>query len=350
MPFQLRRKQPFKIETRGLGTILFPPFLAGTLIAFEMALDNGGANSEEFVRRFCADQGRKPCHNEVDIVVQYENGLPVDINEVTTEDVLIIACEYLRVNETEMAWYASGDDIVTSEPDKWQPAHKVKRRSSESDVEYFSRLAQECINQSAASWKRISESFKSITDVGKVGKFALADLNAALSANRIKAIVNAPAIHVKNLAPIQAIPKNLAPQANDTLKNSLEELIGEVQKVSSLIAEQCEAARNQNIKTDLLIEASNESSFNAAESLRKADANLKWAKRGVFLASFLSLLSLLHSVHTAHKQGLDDTARTKETARLMSIASSSQDALTAISKSINSISDQIKSWPGKIIR
>ncbi|MBD2719321.1 hypothetical protein [Synechococcus sp. FACHB-909] len=350
MAFQLRRKQPFKIETRGLGSMLFPPFLAGTLIAFDKSLVNGEANPEEFVRYFCADQGRKPCHNEADISLQYENGSTIDITEVTTEDIPIIAAEYLRVNETEMAWYASGDDIETSEPNKWQPAQIVKRRSSESDVDYFSRLAQECTNQSAASWKRISESFKSITDIGKVGQFALADFNATLSANRIKALINSPAMHFRNVAPIQSTPKNLAPQANDTIKNSLEELIGEVQKVSSLIAEQCEAARNQNIQTDLLIEASNESSLNAAESLRKADANLKWAKRGVFFASILSLLSLLHSVQTAHEQGLGDTTRAKETARLMSIASSYQDALISISKSIDSISDQIKLWPGKSIK
>ncbi|MCP9931217.1 hypothetical protein KBY82_10510 [Cyanobium sp. AMD-g] len=350
MVFQLRRKKPFLIETSGLGSILFPPFLARTLIAFEKALVNGEHNPEEFVRRFCADQGRKPCHNEVDIDLQYENGSPLDINEASAEDILVIAGEYLRVNEAEMAWYASGDAIETSEPDKWQPAQRVKRRSSESDVEYLSRLAQECINQSAASWKRISESFKSLTDIGKIGKFALADFNATLSANRIKAIVNAPAIQFRNVAPIPDIPKNLGPQANDTIKNSLEELIGEVQKVSSLIAEQCEAVRNQSIQTDLLIEASNESSLNAAESLNKADANLKWAKRGVFLASFLSLLSLLHSVHTAHEQGLDDTTRARESARLMSIASSSQDALASIRKSIDLISNQIKLWPVKIIK
>jgi hypothetical protein len=133
---------------------------------------------------------------------------------------------------------------------------------------------------------------------------------------------------------------------DDGLAKNLEELIVEVRRVSSLIAEQCESARNQNIQTDLLIEASNKSSADAVRSLRTADDNLKWAKVGILATTVLSLLALIQSVIASGKQGVDEAARAKETAQIMKLANSSQEALSSINKSIAEINRRISSWPG----
>jgi len=257
-----------------------------------------------------------------------------------------IAGEYLRFNESEMAWYASCDQVIKLEDNKWKPAHHIERISSESDAQYFKLLAQKCVNQSSMALKRIAESFKSITGIGNIGRFALADLNATLSANRIRAIASSPATKIENLHPdlnrFQVIPA----RRDDGVAGNLEELIIEVKRVSSLIAEQCESARNQNIKTDLLIEASNRSSSDAVKSLRTSDDNLKWAKVGILSTTVLSLLALIQSVISSGNQGVYDVARAKETAQIMKLANSSQDALSSINKSIAEINKRLSSWPG----
>jgi len=345
MPFQLPSKKPISIATSSLGVLLFPPFLAGSLVAFESALGAAGTSPDDFVKHFAVNQARIPSDDD-DINMQYENGHRIDATALSSKDVMQIAGEYLRSNESEMAWYASGDQVIKLEDNKWKPAQNIERISSESDAQYFRRLAQECVNQSSMALKRIAESFKSITGIGNIGRFALADLNATLSANRIRAIASSPATKIAHLqSDLNRLPV-IPARRDDGVAGNLEELIIEVKRVSSLIAEQCESARNQNIKTDLLIEASNRSSSDAVRSLRTAEDNLKWAKVGILTTTVLSLLALIQSVISSGKQGVDDAARAKETAQVMKLANSSQDALSSINKSIAEINKRISSWPG----
>lgn len=345
MPFELPSHNPISITTSSLGVLLFPPFLAGSLVAFESALGDAGISPEDFVKQFAANQARRPSDDD-DINMQYKNGHSIDATALSTKDVRKIAGEYLRFNESEMAWYASGDQVIKLEDSKWRPAQNIARIASESDAQYFKRLAQECVNQSSTALKRIAESFKSITGIGNIGRFALADLNATLSANRIRAIASSPAIKLETLQPGPNRLPIVPARRDDGLARNLEELIIEVKRVSSLIAEQCESARNQNIKTDLLIEASNRSSADAVKSLRTADDSLKWAKVGILATTVLSLLALIQSVIASGKQDVDEAALSKETAQIMKLANSSQEALSSINKSIAEINRRMSSWPG----
>jgi hypothetical protein len=345
MPFQLPSHEPIPIKTSSLGVLLFPPFLVGSLVAFESALGDAATSPDDFVKQFSAIQARKPSDDD-DINMQYENGDRIDATALEPEDVREIAGQYLRSNESEMAWYASGDQVIELEDNKWQPAQNVARNPSESDAQYFKRLAQECVSQSSTSLKRITESFKSISDMGNIGRFALADLNATLSANRIRVIASSPSIKIESLETgLNRLPM-IPTRWDDAVVRNLETLIIETQRVSSLIAEQCESARNQNIKTDLLIEASNRSSSDAAKSLKTADDNLKWAKVGILATTVFSLLSLIQSVIASGKQGVDEAARAMDTAQIMKLANSSQESLSSINKSIVEINRRISSWPG----
>jgi hypothetical protein len=242
-----------------------------------------------------------------------------------------------------MTWYASGDSVEKTDLGRWLPADFATRASTESDIEYFMRLAQECVNESARTWEKISKSFRSILDLGKMSSFAQADLNTTLSANRIKAIVSTPSLPLRQSVSVQNLATPGHDEPNYSVNDRLSELVGEVQKIGALIAEQCEIQRNQNTKTDLLIEASN-------EATGQADLNLRWAKYGIFLTSILSLVSLLHSIHLANQQNVADSARDKYLADLQSQVFTSQNKLTEIVRLIQSISNDIKSWQDKNAR
>lgn len=350
MPFQLPSHKPFAIETSSLGVLLFPPFLAGTLVDFETALGKADATTDAFIRHFTAIQARRASGNGDDIGLQYENGEGVEINAIKPEDLGAIAHVYLKNNEPEMSWYASGDQVIKLEDNKWQPSPNVARIADESDEHYFMCLAQECVNQSKASLDQIKKSFKSIVGIGSTGRFALADLNATLSANRIRSIASSPVIQMESITPDQVGFAPLRPRPDDTLVKNLEQLINEVQRVSLLIAEQCESARNQNIKTDLLIEASNNSSADAAKSLRIADNNLKWAKLGIFATTIISLLAIIQSYIASRKQAVEDLSRSQAASQIVRIAKSSQETLFAINKSIDEMNRRIKTWPGETKR
>lgn len=339
MAFQIPKKTPFSIETRGLGVILFQPFLAGTLKAFEKALNSGEAGPVEFLRNFTADQARWPCNGEAELSLQYANGSPVDVNRITSEDLAIIASEYLRRTQVQLTWYASGDGIEMTDSGQWSPAKTVRRAPNESDIAYLQRLAQECVNESARSYNKIAKSFKSLLDLDKISSFAQADLKAVLSANRIRTIANTPITPARQSISIQASSPLKLDQADAAADERLSDLIGEVQRVGALIAEQCEIQRSQNQKTDLLIEASN-------EATGQADQNLKWAKYGIYLTSILSMASLILSIYTSHQQGVADAARDQRFSGLSTIASSSREKLAEISKRIQDISNDIKAWHG----
>jgi hypothetical protein len=346
MPFQLPSKKPFAIETSSFDVLLFPPFLAGSIVAFERALREADSSPNSFVRHFTAIQARKPCGGDNDIGLQYENGERVEVKTIQEEDIIVIAHSYLKLNEQEMAWYASGDEKIELEDDKWQPSQNVARLSDENEVQYFRRLAQECVKQSSASLNRIKDSFQSIVGISSLGRFALADLNATLSANRIRAIASSPAIHLENIKPAQVGIAHSPLIRDDALAMSLGELIAEVQKVSNLIAEQCVSARNQNEQTDLLIEASNQSSKEAVKSLNTAKQNLQWAKIGILLTTVFSLLTLVQSVITSHKQGIEESSRGVEAVQMRSLANSSKKILFSISNSLSEINKRIKDWQG----
>ncbi len=337
MAFQIPKKTPFSIETRGLGTILFQPFLAGTLKAFEQALNSGEDDPVEFLKTFTADQARLPCNGEVELSLQFANGSAVDGNRITSEDLAIIASEYLRRNQVQLTWYASGDSIEMKDSGQWSPAETVRRTPDESDITYLQRLARECVNEYARSWNKIAESFKSVLNLGKISSFAQADLNAVLSGNRIRTIANTPIIPIRQSIPIEASSALKLDQVYTIADERLSDLIGEVQRVGALIAEQCEIQRSQSLKTDLLIEASN-------EATSQADQNLKWAKCGIYLTSLLSMASLIYSIFTSHQQGVSDAARDQRSSGLSVIASSSQEKLAEINKRIQVISKDIKAW------
>jgi len=340
MAFQLPTHFPFPVDTKSLGRILFKPFLTGTLLAFSKALKNGEETSEGFVRNFTADQARSPCTSEADLNLQYEKGLQVDVSSLTSEDVLKIANEYLQKNKVEMVWYASGDSIDKTESGQWNPADSVKRHSVESDIDYLRRLAQECVNESTRSWDKISKSFRSVLDLGKMSSFAQADLNTKLSANRIKAIIGTPAIPLGQSVPRGRLATLRPDYASASVNERLSELVGEVQKVGALIAEQSEIQRNQNVKTDLLIEASN-------EATGQADQNLKWAKYGIFLTSVLSMASLGYSIHLAHQQEVVDNTRHNDLTSLLGRTLASQNKLMEITKFLETISNDFRSWRDK---
>jgi hypothetical protein len=347
MPFQLRSRNPVSITTSGLGDLLFPPFLAGTLVDFEKAIGEADGRPESFVKHFIVIQARIPCNKDDELWSQYEKGERVELNSIQTEDAKAIAHGYLEVNEQEMAWYASGDQVVTLEDNKWQPSPSIARTSGEEDMQYIRRLAEECVRQSSASLRKISESFRSIVDIGSLGKFALADLNATLSVNRIRAINDSPVIQVQPIKSDQVGFIHPPLRRDDTLEVSLRELIAEAQRVSSLIAEQCQLSHNQNIKTDLLIEASTQTSSDAVKSLEIADNNLKWAKRGIFLTAALSLLSIFQSAYVSHKQAAEESLRTREAIQIRRLVGSSQERLGRISKTLNEISGKIATWQGE---
>lgn len=346
MPFQLPRKKPFAITTSSFGILLFPPFLVGSIVAFEKALREADSSPDSFVRHFAAIQARKTCDKDEDIGLQYDNGERIEVGTVPDEDIFAIAQGYLEVNEQEMTWYASGDDKVELEDNRWQPSHNVARLSGENDVQYFRRLAQECVSQSSASLNRIKDSFQSIAGISSLGRFALADLNATLSANRIRAIASSPTIHFENIKPAQVGIAHSPLIRDDVLARSLEELIAEVQRVASLIAEQCESARNQSIQTDLLIEASNQSSKEAVKSLNTAKQNLQWAKIGILLTTVFSLLSLVQSIVTSHNQRIEELSREVKAAQIRKLASSSQEILFSIKVSLSEINRRLRGWPG----
>lgn len=343
MAFQIPKQAPFEVNTIGLGQLLFKPFLAGTLSAFAKALKGGEATPAEFVTNFTADQARVPSPSETDLSLKYEKGLQVDLKRLASEDIANIASAYLRKNEVEMTWYASGDGVEKTDSGGWLPANSVTRASAESDVEYFMRLAQECVNESSRTWDRISKSFRSILDLGKLSSFVQADLNTTLSTNRIKAIVSTPPLPLRQSVSVQNLATPRPSQPNDSVNDQLSELVGEVQKVGALIAEQCEIQRNQNTKTDLLIEASN-------QATGQADQNLKWAKYGIFLTSLLSVVSLGYSIHLANQQSLTDNARDKYSANLQTRILASQKTLVEIAKLVQSISDEIKPWRDRTVR
>jgi hypothetical protein len=347
MPFQLPSRKPVLIATSGLGDLLFPPFLAGTLVDFEKAIREADASPESFVKHFTAIQARIPCNEEEELWSQYEKGEKVELNRIQAEDAHAIAHGYLDVNEHEMAWYASGDQVVTLEDDRWEPTPSIARTSGEEDIQYIRRLAEECVRQSTASLKQIRESFKSIVGIGSLGKFALADLNATLSANRIRAINDSPIIQVEPINPDKVGFMHPPLRRNETLEVSLRELIAEAQKVSSLIAEQCHLSHNQNTKTDLLIEASTQTSTDAVKSLDIADKNLKWAKRGIFLTAALSLLAVVQSAYVSHQQAVEESLRTREAIQIRRLVGSSQESLGRINKSLNEISRKIATWQGE---
>lgn len=350
MPFQLSANKSFTITTSRLGVLLFPPFLAGTLVDFETALGKADATPDAFIRHFTAIEARRASDNGDDIELRYKNGERVEINAIQPEDVGAIANVYLKNNESEMSLYASGDQVIKLEDNKWQPSQNVARMAGESDEHYFRRLAQECVNQSKASLNQIKESFRSIVGIGSTGRFALADLNATLSANRIRSITSSPVIQMESIKPDQVGFAHPRPRPDDTLAKSLEQLINEVQRVSLLIAEQCESARNQNIKTDLLIEASNNSSADAVKSLKIADNNLKWAKLGIFATTIISLLAIIQSCIASRKQAVEELSRSQEAAQIVRLATSSQEALFAINKSLDEMNRRIKTWPGETKR
>ena len=344
MTFQLRNRKPVSIVTIGLGDLLFPPFLAGTLADFEEAIGQAGASPEDFVKHFTVIQARIPCDKDEELWSQYEKGERVDFNRIQAEDAKAIAHGYLEINEQEMTWYASGDQLVTSEDKKWKPSPNIERRSDEEDIQYIRRLAEECLRQSSATLRKISESFKSIVGIGSLGRFALADLNATLSANRIRAISDSPVVRVKPIEPDQIGFIHPPFPRDDTLEVSLRELIAEAQRVSGLIAEQCQFSQNQDIKTDLLIEASTQTSLDAVKSLKIADENLKWAKRGIFLTAALSLLSVFQSVYISHKQAGEEPLRTREAIQIRRLVGASQDKLSEINKTLNKINEKITTW------
>jgi hypothetical protein len=128
------------------------------------------------------------------------------------------------------------------------------------------------------------------------------------------------------------------------LEVGLRDLIAEAQRVSSLIAEQCQLSHNQNIKTDLLIEASTQTSSDAVKGLDIADKNLKWAKRGIFLTAALSLLSVFQSAYVSHKQAVEESLRTREAIQIRKLVGSSQERLGGINTSLREISDKITTW------
>lgn len=344
MSFQLRSRKPVSIATSGLGDLLFPPFLAGTLADFEKAIREADASPESFVKHFTVIQARIPCDKDGELWSQYEKGERVEFNSIQADDAKEIAHGYLKINEQEMAWYASGDQVVTLEDNKWQPSPNIARRSGEEDMQYIRRLAEECVRQSSASLRQIRESFKSIVGIGSLGKFALADLNATLSANRIRAISDSPVIQVQPIKPDQIGFIHPPLHRDDTLEVGLRELIAEAQRVSSLIAEQCQLSHNQNIKTDLLIEASTQTSSDAVKGLDIADKNLKWAKRGIFLTAALSLLSVFQSAYVSHKQAVEESLRTREAIQIRKLVGSSQERLGGINKSLREISGKIATW------
>lgn len=337
MPFQLRSRKPVSIATSGLGDLLFPPFLAGTLVGFEKAIGEVDASPESFVKHLTVIQARIPCNRDDELWSQYEKGERVELNRIQAEDAKAIAHGYLEVNEQEMAWYASGDQVVTSEDNKWQPSPSIARRSGEEDMQYIRRLAEECVRQSSASLRQIRESFRSIVGIGSLGKFALADLNATLSANRIRAINDSPVIQVQPIKSDQVGFIHPPLRRDDTLEVSLRELIAEAQRVSSLNAEQCQLSHNQNIKTDLLIEASTQTSSEAVKSLDIAVENLKWAKIGIFLTAASILLSVCQSAYFSHKQAVEESLRTREAIQIRRLVGSSQERLGGINKSLNEI-------------
>lgn len=347
MPFQLRSRNPVSIAASGLGDLLFPPFLTRTLVDFEKAIGEADASPESFVKHFTEIQARVPCQKYDELWSQYEKGERVELSSIQLEDAKAIAHGYLAINEQEMAWYASGDQVVTLEDSKWQPSPSVARIPGEDDIQYIRRLAEECVKQSSASLRKIRESFKSIVGIGSLGKFALADLNATLSANRIRAISYAPVIPIQPAKPDQVGFIDPPLRRDDTLEVSLRDLIAETQRVSSLIAEQCQLSHSQNIKTDLLIEASTQTSSDAVKNLDIADRNLKWAKIGIYLTAALSLLSLFQSAYVSHKQGVEESLRTKEAIQIRRLVGSSQERLGEINKSLNEISGKIVSWKGE---
>jgi len=88
MPFQLPSNKPISIATTSLGVLLFPPFLAGSLVAFESALGDAGTSPDGFVRQFAANQARIPSDDDA-INMQYENGQRIDAAVLSSKDVLI---------------------------------------------------------------------------------------------------------------------------------------------------------------------------------------------------------------------------------------------------------------------
>jgi hypothetical protein len=80
------------------------------------------------------------------------------------------------------------------------------------------------------------------------------------------------------------------------------------------------------------------------KSLKIADENLKWAKRGIFLTAALSLLSVFQSVYISHKQAGEEPLRTREGIQIRRLVGASQDKLSEINKTLNKINEKITTW------
>jgi len=297
--FVLKIPDPIEINTTGAGRILFTHWTVGAIQNVSEILSRKAESPAAFVREFASKLGRVPSPEKESLREQYDHGAKfVAQNQLTDDDIELIASEYLgRLQDEMLYWRSSGKEEVTESLD---------RKKDEKSSEYFLRITTLCVKKEE---ERARELFKKFNFLGASSELFESlkrnQVQLGLVSQRIKQIASIPTLPAfeSHTFEVPAIPTNPTYESNRLLGSQLEELRTLIQ----LIQAQSEQAELLNNKTELLLSA-------AAQSGKQTKIGIWVAALGIILSAGLGMYSLVET----NNSGAESTRLQEETNKVLS--------------------------------